>query len=69
MEKLERDDTAQEDGSQETMTLEQMERKHILSALETASWKISGDHGAAIILGLHPNTLRSRMSKLGIMRQ
>jgi transcriptional regulator with GAF, ATPase, and Fis domain len=29
---------------------------------------IEGPHGAAKILDLHPNTLRSRMKKLGIAR-
>jgi transcriptional regulator with GAF, ATPase, and Fis domain len=29
---------------------------------------IEGEHGAARELGLHPNTLRSRMKKLGIRR-
>jgi len=29
---------------------------------------IEGDRGAAKILDLHPNTLRSRMKKLGIDR-
>ena len=31
-------------------------------------WVIEGPPGAAKILGLHPNTLRSRMKKLGIER-
>jgi hypothetical protein len=29
---------------------------------------VEGSRGAAKILGLHPNTLRSRMKKLGIRR-
>jgi sugar diacid utilization regulator len=29
---------------------------------------IEGLHGAAKILNLHPNTLRSRMKKMGIQR-
>jgi len=32
-------------------------------------WRIGGGHGAAIILGLHPNTLRSRMKKLELTRR
>ncbi len=32
------------------------------------SWVIEGHHGAAAILGLHPNTLRSRLKKLGLSR-
>ncbi|MGE3775675.1 MAG: sigma 54-interacting transcriptional regulator [Pirellulaceae bacterium] len=49
-------------------TLEEIERNHIRSVLEHAQWRIEGDRGAAQILGLHPNTLRSRMKKLGIVR-
>ena len=49
-------------------TLVQVERTHILSVLKQTSWKIAGDHGAAVILDMHPNTLRSRMAKLGIRK-
>ena len=49
-------------------TLEQVEKRHILNILEQTSWVIEGNHGAAKILDLHPNTLRSRMKKLGINR-
>ena len=49
-------------------TLEQVEKRHIHSVLEKTSWIIEGDRGAARILDLHPNTLRSRMKKLGIER-
>jgi PAS domain S-box-containing protein len=49
-------------------TLEQVEKRHILTILEQTSWVIEGDRGAAKILDLHPNTLRSRMKKLGIDR-
>jgi transcriptional regulator with GAF, ATPase, and Fis domain len=49
-------------------TLEQVEKRYILNILEQTSWVIEGDRGAAKILDLHPNTLRSRMKKLGIDR-
>jgi PAS domain S-box-containing protein len=49
-------------------TLEGMERNHILAILQQTDWLIEGPRGAAQILGLHPNTLRSRMKKLGIRR-
>ncbi len=49
-------------------TLEEVERRHILEALERSRWVIEGSSGAARVLGLHPNTLRSRMAKLGISR-
>ena len=49
-------------------SLESNMRSHILAALEKSGWVIDGPRGAAKILGLHPNTLRSRMKKLGIVR-
>jgi len=49
-------------------TLEQFERTRILEVLHQTNWRIEGPKGAALILGLHPNTLRSRMNKLAIMR-
>jgi formate hydrogenlyase transcriptional activator len=46
--------------------LEEIERRHIMAALESTAGVIQGPKGAARILKLHPNTLRSRMEKLGI---
>jgi transcriptional regulator with GAF, ATPase, and Fis domain len=51
-----------------TRTLEDIEREHILSVLESVGWRVSGDHGAGKILGLKRTTLEARMSKLGITR-
>jgi formate hydrogenlyase transcriptional activator len=45
-----------------------VERRHILAVLEEVRWIVDGPRGAAKILNLHPNTLRSRMKKLGIER-
>lgn len=49
-------------------SLQEMERAHILRVLDKTDWVIEGKHGAAVRLGLHPNTLRSRMQKLGIKK-
>jgi formate hydrogenlyase transcriptional activator len=49
-------------------TLEEVERAHIVSALKQSKGVVEGPRGAAKILGLHPNTLRHRMAKLGIKR-
>jgi transcriptional regulator with GAF, ATPase, and Fis domain len=49
-------------------TLEDVERRHIQDVLQQSRWVIEGEAGAAKRLGLHPNTLRSRMTKLGITR-
>jgi PAS domain S-box-containing protein len=50
------------------ISLEEMERQHIVNALQQTNGKISGEKGAAVLLGLHPNTLRFRMQKLGIRK-
>lgn len=49
-------------------SLQAVERNHILAVLGQTGWVIEGTAGAAPILGLHPNTLRSRMKKLGVNR-
>ena len=49
-------------------TLEDVERAHILAVLAQTGWVIEGPRGAAKILDMHPNTLRSRMKKLGLER-
>lgn len=49
-------------------TLEDVERAHIIRVLEQTDWVIQGNGGAASVLGLNPNTLRSRMQKLGIRK-
>ena len=50
------------------LKLEVVERNHILGVLEKTSWRVSGERGAAKLLGLKPTTLESRMKKLGIVR-
>jgi formate hydrogenlyase transcriptional activator len=59
---------ALESNAAENLTLEQVEKRHILEVLRRAEWVIEGERGAAKVLDLHPNTLRSRMKKLGIER-
>jgi formate hydrogenlyase transcriptional activator len=49
-------------------TLEEVERAHITAALQRSGGIIEGPRGAAGLLRLHPNTLRSRMEKLGLRR-
>jgi transcriptional regulator with GAF, ATPase, and Fis domain len=58
-----------ENGSEfHRLTLEELERDHVLRILKQTHWRIEGPAGAAAILGIHPSTLRSRMHKLGIRR-
>ncbi len=50
-----------------TGTLDEVQRLHIESTLRRCGWRINGSGNAAERLGLHPNTLRFRMKKLGIV--
>ena len=51
------------------LTLEDVERRHILDVLGQTGWRISGGSGAARVLGVKPTTLEYRMKKLGIERK
>ncbi len=55
-------------GGPRPARLADVQREHILRVLEKTNWVIEGPRGAATLLGLHPNTLRYRMRKLGIQR-
>jgi PAS domain S-box-containing protein len=48
--------------------LEAMERDYIVTVLRHTNGVITGPRGAAMVLGLNPSTLRSRIKKLGISR-
>jgi formate hydrogenlyase transcriptional activator len=53
-------------GSASTMA--DVEKQHIIDTLNKTNWKVSGEKGAAKILGLNATTLEARMKKLGIKR-
>jgi transcriptional regulator with GAF, ATPase, and Fis domain len=46
--------------------LDELQRVHIETVLRQCNWRINGAGNAAERLGLHPNTLRFRMKKLGV---
>ena len=50
-------------------SFEEMQRRHIIAALERTYWRVSGPYGAAKLLGLNNKTLSSKMRKLNIRRQ
>jgi len=52
----------------DSSTLWSVERAHIEDVLRECGGRINGQGNAAERLGLHPNTLRFRMKKLGIVR-
>lgn len=49
-------------------SLEDVERMHIISVLESTEWRVRGKNGAAEILKVKPTTLDAKMKKLGIQR-
>ncbi len=51
-------------GSDES--LDEAQRRHIERALEASFGRVEGPFGAAKLLAINPNTLRSRMRKLGV---
>ena len=53
---------------EDTTSLASIERAHIERILRECGGRINGPGNTAERLGLHPNTLRFRMKKLGIMR-
>ena len=55
-------------NSERSQTMEEVERKHILTTLKETRWILSGPEGAATRLGLNRSTLYFRMKKLGIVR-
>jgi transcriptional regulator with GAF, ATPase, and Fis domain len=69
---LDRFDTSHktdEPAGQTVKALAELENDHILQVLEKTRWRIEGENGAAVLLGLNPSTLRARMRKSGIIRQ
>jgi transcriptional regulator with GAF, ATPase, and Fis domain len=54
------------DQTTEILKLDQINALYIRHVLKLAKGRINGPEGAAELLGIHPNTLRKRMDKLGI---
>ena len=65
VEKLKSQDQA---NNEKLQTLADHERDYIIKVLDQTLWRINGSNGAASVLDMHPETLRSRMRKLGIKR-
>jgi transcriptional regulator with GAF, ATPase, and Fis domain len=54
------------DGQEPIATFDEVIRQHIVQTLSSTNGRVNGRDGAAVRLGVHPNTLRSRMRKLKI---
>ncbi len=48
--------------------LKQIERNNIINALERTAWRVSGENGAAKLLGMNSSTLSSRIKSLNISK-
>lgn len=51
------------------LTFAEMERRHIIEALRRCAGKVGGPLGAARVLQMNHNTLRSRIRKIGITKE
>jgi PAS domain S-box-containing protein len=58
-----------EPAAPEVKVLAELECDHIRQMLLKTGWRIEGEHGAALLLGLNASTLRARLRKYGITRQ
>ncbi|MBL0737683.1 sigma-54-dependent Fis family transcriptional regulator [Flavobacterium sp. GN10] len=56
-------------GTNKIKSMEEMEKEHIMNALQICNGKVSGIGGAAELLKLQPQTLYSKMKKLGIKQE
>ncbi len=54
--------------SEKITTLAESQRDQIFKALDATNWRVSGDKGAAKLLGMKRTTLEARMKKLNIQR-
>lgn len=50
----------------EVTKLDALTKNHIIKALLQCKGRVNGVHGAALLLGINPGTLRSRMKRMGI---
>lgn len=63
------DQTCDENMDDEIISLDEMISRYIRRVLRKTDGRVQGPKGAAILLNLHPNTLRSKMKKLKIHRR
>ncbi len=59
----------EESAEGDVKALSLLEQDYILQVLQKTGWRIDGTKGAALLLGINPSTLRSRMRKYGISRR
>jgi len=57
-----------EEKEESSATLQDIERRHIITVLERAGWRLAGKNGAAELLGMKRTTLQAKMRALGVTR-
>ncbi len=57
-----------EQSNEQVVSLDAVQKQHICEVLKRCNGQISGENGAATLLGLPESTLRSKMKKLAIKR-
>jgi PAS domain S-box-containing protein len=62
------DEPALAEGARAGGTVDEIARAYVQAILQETEWVIEGHRGAARRLGLHPNTLRSRLKRWGLSR-
>ena len=56
---------------QQVLTEKQMrelQKQNLIAALKQTKWRVSGEHGAAGLLGIKPTTLTDRIKSFGIIK-
>jgi len=48
--------------------MREFQKNNLLAALEQTNWKVSGQGGAAELLGVKPTTLADRIRTFGVRR-
>jgi len=66
--KVEKLKSSDRTSNEKFQTLADHEREYIIKVLDQTLWRINGAKGAARILDMHPETLRSRIKKYGLKR-
>jgi transcriptional regulator with GAF, ATPase, and Fis domain len=65
---LEANSNLMEAGDKVFLSFEEAQRQHIIKALRKTDGRVTGPHGAGVLLGLNDRTLVSKMRKLDIRK-
>ncbi|MCE5271256.1 sigma 54-interacting transcriptional regulator [bacterium] len=56
-------------STKQVLTLDDLDKQHIVNVMEMTGWRVRGKSGAAELLGLKPTTLEAKMVKLGVRKE